>query len=307
MKRLAVPAVILIVIAVVWIIQSRLEHKRITGRTVDNFLELNAEDINRIEIKSPRDTLIFGLDAGQWYLTMDTSRRRADSMSVYSIIKIAAEMKVGNIISQNPERQRDFMVDDIAGTLVQIFRDDRMLSEIIIGKPSNDYSHTYVRKPGSEEVYLAEGPISYAFVRPKTQWLDKTIFSFVPGTINSVEFDYGENALKIWRGDSVWYKGSPPYRDSGVTDSIKTDLFLSTLGTLKANDFANAADSGMINFDNPSLTLKVTLTDGTVRSLIFAAENAETSRVFCRMPEYDDIFVVYKSKFENIKKDLSGF
>ena len=304
---LSLSAILLIVIALFWIIQSKLEHKRITGKTVENFLELNSEEVNRVDIKSLRDTLIFKQDAGRWYITIDSFHRRADSMSVKGIIKIAAEMKVGNIISQNPARRMDFMVDERAGTLVQLYRDDKLLNEILIGKLSNDNTHTYVRKPGSDEVYLADGPIAYAFVRQKTQWLDKTIFSFAPGTINAVEFDYGKSAFKIWRGESLWFKGSRPYRDSSLADSIKTDLFLSTVGTLRARDFANAADSGMIDFDNPSLKLKVSLIDGSDHYLTFASVNSETSRVFCRKPEYDDIFVINKSNFDNIKKDLSGF
>ncbi|PKK83870.1 MAG: hypothetical protein CVT49_06355 [candidate division Zixibacteria bacterium HGW-Zixibacteria-1] len=307
MKRLIIPAIVLIAIGLAWLIQSRLENKRIRGKTIDNFLEINSEDISRIDVSAPDDTLVFRLDGGHWFVTIYSLYRRADTMAVRNMIRTAVDLKVGNVISQNAERRKDFMVDDTGGNLVQFYRDDRLLSEIIIGKPANDYSHTYIRKPGDDEVYLADGLITFVYRRQKTQWLDKTIFSFAPGSINSVEFDLDRKTYRLWRGDSAWFIGERPYLDSALADSVKTSLFIGTIVNLVANDFVNAADSGLINFDSPSLNLKVSLVDGTTRSLTFAAVNDETNRVFCRTPEYSDTFVLYRSKFDNLKKDLTGF
>jgi len=307
MKRLIIPAVILVVIVAVWFIQSKLEHKRITGKSIDNFLELDSAEINRIDTKTSDDAFTFRLDAGRWYIAVDSEHRRADSMAVYNMINVALDLKVGNVISENPERRKDFMVDDSSGNLVKFYHDDRLLNEVIVGKVSNDYAHTYIRKPESNEVYLAEGLITFAYKRKLTQWLDKTMFSFAPGSIQAVEMDADKKAYKLWRGESGWYVGARPYRDSSLADSIQAAVFVATLRTLSAKDFVNAADSGMIDFNNPSLNLTVYLIDGTSRSLTFAAVSEETSRVFCRMPEYNDTYVIYRSAFDNIKKDISLF
>ncbi|MEW5922805.1 MAG: DUF4340 domain-containing protein [Candidatus Zixiibacteriota bacterium] len=307
MKRLIIPVAVLVVIGLAWLIQSRLENKRIRGKTYENFLGLSDEEINRIDILGPEDTLMFRLDGANWYVTIDSLYRRADTMAVRNMIKTAIDMKVGNVISQNAERRKDFMVDDTGGNLIRFYRDDRLLSEIIIGKPANDYTHTYIRKPGEDEVYLANGLLTYAYRRQKTQWFDKTIFSIPPVTINSVELDYDKKAYKLWQADSVWFYGERPFRDSSLADTIKTRIFLTSICNLNANDFVNAADSGLIDFDNPSLTLKISLADGTARSVVFSAVNEGTSRVFCRTPDFNDTFVIFRSRFDNLKKDLSGF
>lgn len=308
MKRLAVPLILLTVIVLAWLIQSSLEKKSIRGKTIENFLELNANDIDKIVINTKRDTLCFLLDAGRWFLE-DSLPRRADSMAIGNMIATATDMKVGSVISQNPERQVDFMVDTLSGNLVQFYRDDRLLSSIIIGKMARDYAHTYIRKPGSNEVYVAEGPLTYVFSRKRTQWLDKTILSLSPQILASVEFVYPDKgkAYKIFRHHSLWYVSKRPYKDSIIADSMKIDAFIGQLSRLNANDFINATDSGLIDFEELSLTLNVSLADGSVHTLNFGRVNEEGNRVYCRKPELEETFVVYKSRFQNLKKEFSGF
>lgn len=297
---------LLVVILAIWIVQSSLEKKRITGRTIDNFLELNPADINRIAVITKSDTLSLQFDRGLWYLGGDTPRR-TDSMAVRNMLSAAVDMKIGNVISQNPEKQQDFAVDSTDGIFAEFYRDDRLLSSIIIGKMANDYAHTYVRKPGSDEVYLAEGLLTYVFNRQRTQWLDKTIFSFVPGSVASVEFMYADRSYRLSVHDTISYIARSPYRDSIIADSAKAATFLNQLTRLNANDFVNASDSGLIDFSEFSLTLNVTLADNTTSTLNFSRVNEESSRVYCRIPGYDETFVIYQSRYQNLKKDFSSF
>jgi len=306
MKRLAIPIAILVVILIIWLVQSKMETNRITGKVIENFLELDANDINKIVIMNNDDTLTFSKEQDNWFL-LDSLPRRADSMAIGNMVTTAAEIRVGNVISQNIERQGDFMVDEIMGNLVRFYRDDILLNEVIIGKMASDRTHTYIRKPDSDEVYLAEGLLSYTFNRQKTQWLDKTIFSFVPGSITNVELIYPDRSLKLFAGDSLWYVAQKPYKDSIMADSIKMGAFLGIIGKLHANDFMNAADSGLVDFDNFSLKANISLIDGTAHSIEFAKVNEDNNRVYCRKSGLNEVFVIYISRFGTLKKKLSDF
>jgi hypothetical protein len=306
MKRLAIPLVILVVILIAWIVQSNLEKRRISGRIIDNFLELNVNDINKIVIRTKSDTVAFKKDGGHWYVR-DSVPRLADSNSIKNVITTATELKVGNVISQNPERQPDFMVDTLLGNIVSFYNDDKLLSSVVIGKMAQDYAHTYVRKPGSDEVYLAEGMLTYVFNRKSTQWLDKTIFSFSPEALASVEFVYDDRAYKISRSVTDWYVSKRPYKDSILADSMKIKQVIAQVTKLNANDFVNAADSGKIDFDHLSLILNVSLVDGSTHTLDFASVSEETNRVFCRKSGFDETFVVFKSRFGILQKEFKDF
>ena len=306
MRRLLIPVILLVAIIAVWLIQSNLEEKRITGKTVENFLSLSAADINKITVITSRDSLNLQKNGESRFL-QGTMPRRADTLAINNILAQASGIKVGNVVSQNPQRQAEFMVGDNNGILVHFYRDDELLNSLIIGKMSNDYAHTYVRKPGSNDVYIADGGLTYTFNRQPTQWLDKTIFSFVPGTIESIEFVYQDKACRLSRGDSYWYISKRPYSDSLMADSLKTRAFVGQINRIVAADFTNATDSGMIDFGDLSLTLTIKLVDGTTHTLRFARVNENSNRIYCRKPDFDDTFVIYKSKFDSFKKEFSDF
>jgi len=306
MKRLIIPLAILVVFLIAWLIQNKIEENQMASKTIEGFLDLKADSVTKIVVSTPEDTLKFEKDGDKWFL-QDTTRRRADSMAVKTMINNAADMTVGDIISQNPDRQSEFQVDSINGILVEFYNNDNLLASVIAGKPSQDFSHTFVRKPNSDDVYLANGLISYVYNRKRTQWYDKTIFSFVPGSISDVEMIYPDKSYKLALHDSIWYISKNPHQDSIVADSMKAEAFINSLIRIDAIDFANASDSGLIDFKNPPLILNVTLSDGSEHRLTFAKENPEESRIYCKKPEYDDIFVIYRSKYANYKKTFVDF
>jgi len=306
MKRLVIPVAILVVILVIWLIQSNIEKRQITGRLIENYLDLNTDEITKILTISADDTLTFKEEQGRWYF-LDPQPRKADSMAVGNMISAAATMKVGNVISENVERQRSFLVDDSTGNLIQFFHDDDLLNEIIIGKVASNRTHTYIREPGSDKVYLAEGLLTYTFRRVKSQWLDKTIFSIDPRAISEFELVYSDNSFRLKNKDMVWNVSKKPYKKSVPADTAMVNNYIGRISRLSANDFINASDSGLMDFKNFALKINITLIDGTTQSVEFAKQNEDNSRVYCRKPDNDEIFVIYKSRFAGLLKKYSDF
>ena len=306
MKRLAIPIAILVVILVVWLIQSKMETRQITGHVIENFLNLNADEISRIVTTSGADTLIFQKDQGRWFL-LDPLPRLTDSMAVGRMVMAAADIRVGNVISENIDRQADFMVDQIGGNVVRFYRDDFLLSEVIVGKVASNRTHTYIRKPDSDEVFLAEGLLTYTFRRQKSQWLDKTIFSFSPESIAGFELIYPDKNIRLSASDSVWFIARKPYKDSILADSATVVNYVRRISNTFANDFVNATDSGLVDFENFSLKINISLIDGSTYSAKFAKESEDNNRIYCRKPELDEVYVLYKSRFTGLKKKFSDF
>jgi len=306
MKRLIIPAGILIVICAIWFVQSKIESRRTSAKTIEGFLKLDAKEVNKIAVKTTNDSLNFVIRDGRWYLDGDKPKL-ADSSAVNNMVNSSAGMKVGNVISENPERQRDFLVDSINGNFVQFFNGDQLLNSIIIGKMSNDYVHTYVRKPGSKEVYLSEGLLTYLFNRRRTQWLNRTILAFQPDNVKEIEFVYPDRVFHIRKGVTEWYVSKSPYSDSLPTDSMKTEAFIRQAGMLRASDFANEIDSVKTAFNKLALTVKVSLLNGPALGVEFAAADSTANRLFCRQSESEDIFVISRSIYDNMMKQFADF
>ena len=306
MKRLAIPVLILAVVVVIWVIQSGHEERQISGRTVENFLGLDAHQIDRIEIFSPADTFHFYVDGGEWYLD-DSSPRKTDTLVIANILTTAATIKVGEVVSENPDRRTDFNVDDQSGTLVNFYNEGELLNSMIVGKPTPDFGHTYIRMRDENGVYAAQGMLTYTFTRTRSQWLDKTIFPFDSSQVAQIDFVYPDKALRLERQDSVWMVSKKPFTDKVATDTAKTRVLLDLVDGLRANDFVNAADSGKVDFDHIDFTVNVTLRDGAKYSLVFSEVAEDNHRHYCRLDQGADTYVIYSSVYNILRVDFASF
>lgn len=309
MKRLLIPVGILVAAVCIWLFQSSYEKKRISGTTIENFLELDAAEINRIVIISAGDTLKFFQQNQVWMLDNDPEPRRADMIVLKNVIGAAVSITVGNIISENPEQQNLFDVDSTGGVLVGLYNGDELLNSVIIGKLTRDNAHTYLRIPGSDEVYASDEVLTFTFNRDRNQWLDKTVFALNPELIQSVELtrsDANEN-VKLSFSEDGWFVSKKPYTDKTIADSSKVINFLRRLCFLRGNDFANISDKGNINFEKPELIIDINLPEGTLRVEFSEVIDKELGRYYCRKPDQQDTLVISLPLFADLNKKFSGF
>jgi len=308
MRRLLIPAIILVIAFIVWAIQSNYEKKRISGVTIENFLNLEPGQINRMVITTPSEVFEFKKDDPVWFMKGESRWQMADMVVIANVIKTAASISVDKPFSENPDQQELFKVDTTNGILAQFFKDDSLLASIIIGKLTNDNAHTYIRKPGSNQVYTSDKILTFAFDRSRTQWLDKTIFAVNPKVVKVVELEHAGKTFRISLSDSTWYLSKKPYSDSLPADTSKVITFLRNLCYLRGSDFSNLSDSGLINFEKPSLKIRISTSDSTVETADFSQIiDQENGRYYVRRPERMDTLVISKPIYDNIALDFAGF
>ncbi|MFH2036659.1 MAG: DUF4340 domain-containing protein [Candidatus Zixiibacteriota bacterium] len=306
MKRLTISILILVAILAIWIIQSNWEKNRISVKVTENFLNLDSEQIDKVAIYSQSDTIVVFNNNGYWFVE-DTIPRKADNQVIGNMIDKSSEITVESIISQNPDRQAEFEVDSTGGIFVEFWGGEKLLGSVFVGKMTSGYTHTYIRKPNSKDVYLSTGPLSYIFNRPLTGWLDKNIISIQSGNIESVEFVYPNYTFKLIRQDSLWAISKPPYKNFEIADDLRVEPTINQIISLTATDFENASDSGLVNFNNPSLTLNISLLSGATETVTFGAINEEETRRYCRKKGVSETYVIMRSRLETVYKDYSDF
>lgn len=306
MKRLIIPIAILAVIIAVWLIQSNLEKKQLKLASIGNFLELDTDKITKFVSWGKGDSIVIYQENNVWYVE-DSFPRKANPEVIATMLNASSQIIAENIISQNPEKQASFEVDSISGMHVQFYRDAKLLAHAIIGKMAPGYTHTYIRLPGSDDVYQAAGRLNYMYNRPLTGWLDRTILSLLSGNISTVKFIYPDNELRITRQDTGWTVSKPPYLEEFSADQMQIDQFINSILDFRASDFKNASDSGLVDFENPSLILDIALMDGSMEKLTFGAENPDGSRRYCLREGIAETYVIKQSRMENLKANYSKF
>lgn len=184
-----------------------------------------------------------------------------------------------------------------------------MLSSVIIGKIAQDYTRTYIRRPGSNDVYSAAGALAYAFRRDRGQWLDKNVMKLRPDSVISVEIVHPDAAYRLNREEATWKISKKPYTTGVLADSTKAQSFVNRLCNMRARDFAGPQDSGRVNFDRLSLVLKLTTLDSLTYTIEFAdAPDSTAERYYCRRTDLPaDTLVFAKSRFDSFRNKFADF
>ena len=161
-------------IATVFVLQRPGETSLSSDASGKNLVTYDSAAIDRIEIHTKTGDVTLNKDAGIWSLIAPL-RYPADQGEATMAVGKGRQIELTSLISTNPEKQALFQVDS-GGILVKMFEKQAERAAFRIGKPGSSYMDTYVRREGSNDVYLASGILSATFGRPLKEWRDKTIF-----------------------------------------------------------------------------------------------------------------------------------
>jgi len=189
--------------------------------------------VDKLEVNASGTSVVLEKQGNGWMLTSPL-RYRADQTVVTAAVGKGKNIEVKNVVSSNPEKQRVFQVDS-SGTLVQMYAGGNLVAAFRVGKPSASYTETYVRREGSDDVYLADGMFSYTFVQQSKDWRDKSIYRNEPDLVKSVTYKYGDTTFTLAMNDSLWRLNG----DSVSQPTVRS--VLGSLANLQADGFVDSA------------------------------------------------------------------
>ncbi|MBI5472790.1 MAG: DUF4340 domain-containing protein [Ignavibacteriae bacterium] len=194
--------------------------------------------VDKIELLATSGSVTLEKIGGQWKVTTPLSYP-ADVNAVAAAVGKGKELKVMSLVSTNPAKQTTFSVDSSA-TLVRISANNTEVAAFRVGKPSNSWTETYVRKEGSNDVHSVEGLLTMTFVKQPTDWRDKTIFKTDQALLSNVTFQFGDTTFMLTKKDSAaWVIGGE------TTNSTTVTSFLSALANFQADEFVDTAITAM--------------------------------------------------------------
>lgn len=213
----------------VWLVLQKPGESSSTGVTEEKLVSYDSAAVDRMVLTSASGAVTLEKDGTRWMLTAPV-RLPADEASVAAAIGKGASLTLKGIVSSNPQKQSVFQVDSTA-TLVRVFEKGTEKAAFRIGKLGSTYTETYVRREGSNDVYIADGMLTYVFSKPVRDWRDKTIFKTAQENIKSVRFQYGDTTFTLAFQDSVWRIDEQTAQDYTVRG------LLGSLANLQADEF----------------------------------------------------------------------
>ncbi|MFH1676715.1 MAG: DUF4340 domain-containing protein, partial [bacterium] len=245
---------------------------------------------------------------------------RADKDKVEELIKAIIELKKGQLITTNKEKQSTFKVlGNIVGTEVKIYdQNSNIVGDIILGDQGSTMMSTYVRVPDSDEIREVPGALKMIFKQTLMNLRDKKVFEAPPETISSVTTSNNKiNAgFTLARVEGAWL-GKDNQGNELKPDAEKMDDLLEKINSMSVNQYVDFSDPRMRSglpegtdendpwgLLNPTITLEFTTSDGKTQKLYIGREEGTTFYA-ATDANMNDIFKLSSTIVEGISPDPS--
>lgn len=299
MRRLGVLAAVFVLLALLLVWQ-RYQRREIVVAGPAETIQLDPEKVTRVQIHTKDGNVELERAGSEWKLVQPIEYP-ANTELVTNMLKAVGELKLEDVISTNPENRSTYQVDS-TGTMVDVWTGDKKALALVVGKSTSDWTHTFVRRAEGDEVYRANGVLTYQFNRRADDWRDKTIFKAEEKDIHSIVLSYPKEHREyaIVRTDSTHWGLRTPSGATQAGDSLTLARVVGAAERLMTVNFATPEEAESAEFSQPDFRVAIEA-GGTTTGVNFVA--VDDSKMLARKDGDDTVFSIYKSNLGNLMKD----
>ena len=264
---------------------------------------LKAGDVDTITVVKGGVTSVIKKDGEKFQLIQPTSYPAEDSAK--QAFEALEKLEFSSIVSDQKARQAEYDVAD-NGLRLTVKKGDKVLADLIIGKSQG--AGTMVRAVGKDEIWLLTGANKSTFDKTPSDWRDKSVTTFAAADAETIDIKSKTGgAIKLKKGakkdggaEEPWTVAESSVKIGKPDNTVATGI-ISTLSSLKANDFADNAKPQETGLGDPQLTVTVGLKGGkTVTALIGNKKGDEDWYV--KSAADPQVFLVKKFNVERVNK-----
>ncbi|MYK17564.1 DUF4340 domain-containing protein [Candidatus Poribacteria bacterium] len=301
-KQLLILGAIFVVLAIVVLILEnpfgQNEYEKKIETAIPLFPNFNQEQVVKIEIIADGETTTLSKQSDDWVVaSMDNYP--ADSEGISELLSKVAEFKNTQLVSNNPEKQAEFEVDNTGVEAKLMDANGTLSAHLFVGKTTPGFLSSYVRAAGANDVYVAQGYLQSVFNKGDRTWKDRTIFDFNKGIVTQLNISSPEEIVELrLDADGTWQMLKP---SASAVKQDEVDSLLTTLSGLDTDDFAEATDAlGAYGLDTPESTISAVRNDGTTATLYIGKE--EDGKLYVKRADTDTVFKLFKSNVDRLIK-----
>ncbi|MDP8238044.1 MAG: DUF4340 domain-containing protein [Candidatus Hatepunaea meridiana] len=315
-RTTAILLAILVVQLGVWGLLSTDPH-RVTEK--ENFITSDTGDVDYIHIKNKDGEITLKRVGEQWRIS-EPYNYPANPSYTATLLKKLSDLKYESLITTKKDKYEDYEVGGEEAAYVEIGKEGGTIDKFYCGKPSKNYSHTYMRLEDSKEVWLVCGTPRSSFTRKPKDWRDKKILKLDKTMIERVLLKFSDETVELMRNisspmndttlvkaDTSWTiipkRGKPFKPADKVMNRVKN-----TLGRMNATDFLVAGIDSIPSFAKPDLIVEAFL-EGNQKEIIEFIPQPDVDSKWLVRKNNDEktIYVVYKSSYNNLAKRAKDF
>jgi hypothetical protein len=241
----------------------------------------------------------------QW-LVASNHNYKALQPDVASLLEKAKEIALGEIVSENRERQKVLEIDEEKGTSVKLYKGENIVANFWLGKAGADGNSNYFRLDGTDKVYTTKSYIGFYFNRP--EWIDKNILTLEKEKINKIEINNAGQKIVLEKelakeapkeGEAkpanLWSVTLPWKFEASLE---KIDSLIGSLVNLSATEIVFDKSKEDTGLEKTKSSITVYLVDKDPVVIMFGNKTAEASYV--KLANNEQIFTVNAYLLETI-------
>jgi len=298
-KQSLILVVIAVILLVIYIFSQRSTPVK---RSADYLVKIDSAAISKVEILNEDQHVILEKHGDEWWMTYPVeypaNPRFGEDMSAK-----LSDLKIENLISQQPDKQEKFEVSDSSGISVTVQAGKEPIT-IIMGKISEGYQHTYMRLLDSDNIYLVKGVFRSYFSRNAKDWRDKNITKYNKEDFIGYTLTYPDKSMELTKIDTGWV--AKIGNEEFVAKKSIVKRISNLLSNLNCFDFVDTLDTEKYDFSKPAFQLNVkTVTDQFAIRLL--PEDEEAEKYILEKDGALTHFLIYKSTANALMKDFEEF
>ena len=265
---------------------------------------LNPAEITTLDVTKNGALTTLKNEGGTYKVTAPVAYP-ADSGAAKTAFEGLGKMDVTDLVTQAPDKQAEFEVDDKSGVHLVVKHDAKVLADLIVGKAVG--SGTMVRLAGSNDIWRASGITKYMFDKGPSDWRDKGITTLLSADVEKLDVatkDGGKISLKKTGtkqgSEDKWEVVSSTVKIDKLDNSVPNGM-VQALANWKANDFADGVAPAAAGLDPAALTVTVGLKGG--KSVVALLGNKKgDDELYVKKADAPQIFLVKKYGADKVNK-----
>jgi hypothetical protein len=169
-----------------------------------------------------------------------------------------------------------------------------------VGKTSPVGFSTYVQRADESKIYLTGSSFQSGMEKQVKDLRDKDILNIANDEVRRITLERADSKLSLQKGEGGWKITEPAdYR----ADDKAVRGFLSSLASLRANDFPSESETelGKYGLETPQLSIRLAIgEDDAETQVLFGNTNEEEKSVYVKVASRPTIFAVGDWSYENV-------
>ncbi len=320
MNKAVIAAVSIFAVLLVLVVATRGKEPKVGIKEL-KLPPVASADVNRLELTGKHKALL-QKDGDRWTVADPAEPAKlyaVEDAAMKTALEAFGDLTTGDFVSERKEKQAELEIDDAAGLRVQARTAKGDALDLVFGKSAKGGGH-YVRKAGSDEIYVMKGRLGGALRKDVAGWRKRALVDTKADELAEVSVQppagapyavVAERAAAEAAGPdggpapppkAVWKLAPGTTLPAGFRlDQEALGRIAQSFATLRAADFATSEEGS--GFDQPHTVVSATTTQGK-KIVLHLGKEDDKKRVFAKADSDPQVYLIGAYQAKQVGKPL---